>query len=254
MERNQARFARVAHALLGDAVRSVVEVGARDCRETLGFRALYRDARIYAFECNPATLPLCRERVAGQPGITLVERAVSDRAGRLRFYPIDPAATPAGRYNPGASSLLRASGAYEHEDYVQTEIEVEAVTLEGFMREAGLEDIDLLWMDIQGAELAALRGLGERIAAVKLIHLEAEFVEIYAGQPLFPEVRSFLEAHGFRFIGFTIWAAHSADAVFANTRRFGVFDTLRALAAEPLLAKKRLAWAGHRLRRHLSGA
>ena len=66
------------------------------------------------------------------------------------------------------------------------------------------------------------------------------------------EVRTFLEAHGFRFIGFTIWSTHSADAVFASTRRFGPFDALRAMAAEPLLARKRLSYARHRLGRRLS--
>ena len=40
-----------------EAVRSIVEVGARDCAETLDFHRVYSGARILAFECNPATLP-----------------------------------------------------------------------------------------------------------------------------------------------------------------------------------------------------
>jgi FkbM family methyltransferase len=243
LERNLSRFTALARSLLGDEVRWIVEVGARDCRETLGFAELFPRARILAFECNPDTLPACRAAVQGRLQIKLVEKAVTDRPGRVKFYPVDPAT------NPGASSLLRASGRYELEQYRQREIEVQAVTLESFLQAEAVPRVDLLWMDIQGAELSALRGLGARLADVKLVHTEVEFEEIYAGQPLFPEVRAYLEAGGFRFLGFTIYARHSADAVFANRAAFGALALLRALAANPLLVRKRLQYFRHRIKR-----
>ncbi len=245
MERNLARFAALARSLLGEDVRWIVEVGARDCRETLDFAALFPQARVFAFECNPDTLPACRAAVRGNPRITLVEKAAAETEGRVRFYPVDPAT------NPGASSLLKASGRYALEQYRQTEIEVEAVRLETFLAQAGIPRIDLLWMDLQGAELAALKGLGARLADVALIHAEVEFEEIYAGQPLFPEVRTHLEAAGFSFLGFTIYAKHSADAVFASRRAFGRYALLRAVAGQPLLLRKRLQYGRHRLKRLL---
>jgi FkbM family methyltransferase len=245
LERNLARFSALARSLLGDDVRWIVEVGARDCRETLGFSALFPQARVFAFECNPDTLPACRAAVQGSDQIRLIEKAAAERSGKVKFYPVNPAT------NPGASSLLRASGRYELENYDQREIEVETVTLESFMQAEGIPRIDLLWMDIQGAELAALRGLGARLADVALIHTEVEFEEVYTGQPLFAEVRRFLEAQGFRFLGFTIYARHSADAVFANRKSFGTRAVLRALAAHPLLVRKRLQYARHRLKRRL---
>ena len=245
MERNLSRFATLARALLPDKVRWIVEVGARDCRETLGFGELFPSASIAAFECNPDTLPACRAAVAGRQNIRLVEKAVSERPGQLAFYPVDPA------INAGASSLYEATGSYQLEQYPQRRIEVEAVTLESFMAAEAIPRIDLLWMDIQGAELAALHGLGARIADVALIHAEVEFEEIYRGQPLFPEVHAFLESRGFRFLGFTIYARHSADAVFANREAFGEFQILRALAASPLLLRKRLQYLRHRVKRRL---
>jgi FkbM family methyltransferase len=245
LERNLARFAAIARSLLGDETRWIVEVGARDCQESLGFASLFPQARVYAFECNPDTLPACRAAVQGQARIKLVEKAAAQRGGRVKFYPVNPAT------NPGASSLLRASGSYSLEQYQQCEIEVDTVTLESFLQAEAIPRIDLLWMDIQGAELAALKGLGTRLGDVALIHAEVEFEEIYSGQPLFPEVRAFLEAGGFRFLGFTIYARHSADAVFANRKIFGAHTILRALAAHPLLVRKRLQYARHRLKRRL---
>ncbi len=245
MERNLSRFASLARALLGERVSWIVEVGARDCRETLGFAELFPSARIFAFECNPDTLPACRAAAQGQSRIRLVEKAVAEFGGKVKFYAANPAT------NPGASSLLKASGRYALEQYRQSEIEVEAVNLKSFLEAESIPRIDLLWMDIQGAELAALKGLGARLADVALIHAEVEFEEIYAGQPLFPEVRTFLRSQGFRFLGFTIYARHSADAVFANRRVLGGLATLRALAARPLLVRKRLQYLRHRIKRRL---
>jgi FkbM family methyltransferase len=242
LERNLTRFIAVARSLLQD-VTCIVEVGARDCRETLGFAESFPAARIYALECNPDTLPACRKAVAGRASITLIEKAAAEQAGRLKFYPVDPAT------NPGASSLFRASGKYRLEEYRQREIEVEATTLASVVERE--PRIDLLWMDIQGAELSALKGLGPRLADVGLVHLEAEFEEIYAGQPLFADVRAFLEKAGFSFLGFTIYARHSADAVFANARRFSAAARVTAMARNSIIVRKRLQYARHRLKRRL---
>lgn len=250
------RFAQIADALLGSRVGTIVELGARDCAETLDFRRAFPAARIFAFECNPATLPACREALRGVERVRLVEKAVSDREGTVRFYPTDPARTRTkhAHGNPGASSLFRARPDYPHETYVQNEVEVEATTLERVMREEKIDSIDLLWMDIQGAELLALKGLGSRLRDVKLIHLEVEFLPIYEGQPLFPEVHRHLRAHGFRLAGFTSYSRYSADAVYAAPALLPGPLAVAALAwRHPYLARLRLRRARHRVKRFLIG-
>jgi FkbM family methyltransferase len=256
VERNLERFCAIARDALGaDGVRTIVEIGARDCRETLGFHAAFPAARIHTFECNPATLPQCRAAVAGKPAITLVERAVSNAPGPVTFYAIDQARTETGieNGNPGASSLLQASGKFELETYVQKPVTVEAIRLGDYLEENGVGSVDLLWMDIQGAELMALEGAGKRLDSVKLIHTEVEFVEIYSGQPLFPGIKRFLEARGFAFLGFTIYARHSADAVFANKRLVPPARRLAAVRRNRFLLAKRLTWLRHRAKRLVGG-
>lgn len=250
------RFAEIAGAIYGDRpVNTIVEVGARDCSETLDFEAAFPQARIVAFECNPATLPTCRQNVLGRERVKLIEKAVSDRSGRVPFYPTDPERTvskhPGG--NPGASSLFRALPDYPHETYVQNEITVETTTLAEVMRAEAIEAIDILWMDVQGAELLALKGLGERIAAVGLIQVETEFIPIYQGQALFSDVHAFLRPHGFRLLGFTSYSRYTADAVYASARIAGVVDTLRLSLRHPYLVRNRLTRIRHRLKRALTG-
>ena len=58
---------------------------------------------------------------------------------------------------------------------------------------------DFLKLDIQGAELLALRGGEKMLEEVLVIQTEVEFVELYKGQALFADVDSFLRDRNFQF-------------------------------------------------------
>jgi FkbM family methyltransferase len=234
-ERQLTTFLEFVDGTLGlDSIKTVIEAGARDCTETAEFSRCLPNAFIYSFECNPSTLPTCRDVIKHLPNATLIEQAVADQDGVISFYPInqDLTDTEWEDGNPGASSLFKASGEYPPERYVQDEITVSATKLGTFLNEERIPCVDLLWMDIQGAELMALIGLGDRVHEIKAIHTELEFFEIYSDQPLFAEIRRFLNRRGFRLAAFTSVGPYSADAIFLNTnvatsawRRFGLYTT-----------------------------
>jgi FkbM family methyltransferase len=54
-----------------------------------------------------------------------------------------------------------------------------------------------LMMDIQGAELMALRNAENRLRDALVLHLEVEFLPLYKNQPLFSDVERFLRERGF---------------------------------------------------------
>jgi FkbM family methyltransferase len=249
-------FLECADRLLGlPTISIVVELGARDCSETRAFSERLPQAAIYAFECNPATLPECRAVTRSLPNVTLIEAAATNLEGRISFYATDPDATLTSwaNGNPGASSLLRASGKYPVEHYVQSEVEVSATTLGTFCSDRDIDHIDLLWMDIQGSELMALAGAREVLPAISLIHTEVAFVEIYSGQPLFSELHLFLRRAGFRLARFTSDGLYSADAMFVNLRVLGsrrqraVLIVRDAAVSRFFMARRRLSAT---MRRH----
>jgi FkbM family methyltransferase len=218
MEQSQKKFIESIRSFPGIPVSTVVEVGARDCRETVQFAKEFPQARIYAFECNEETLSLCRKAVEEFPAVTLVEKAVSDTDGKISFFPIDTekTQTPHADGNPGASSIFRASGKYKAERYVQREIRVESTRLDSFLKSFNIPRIDVLWMDAQGSERKILEGLGDHIRDVKFIHTEVEFEEIYTGQPLFWEMVHFLKRHGFSLFKFTSFSKSFGDGIFIH--------------------------------------
>jgi len=58
---------------------------------------------------------------------------------------------------------------------------------------------DYLKLDIQGAELVALRNAEKILKDTLIIHTEVEFAPLYRGQPLFAEIDQYLRAKGFVF-------------------------------------------------------
>lgn len=61
--------------------------------------------------------------------------------------------------------------------------------------ELGQEPV--LILDIQGAELRALKGLGALLSGFTVLEVEVSEQEIYQGQPLLSDIDEFLQSHGF---------------------------------------------------------
>jgi FkbM family methyltransferase len=211
---------KIVEKYLGKKVEVIFEFGSRYGEDTIEFAKIYPKSKIYAFECNPKTLSICKKNTEKYLNIKLIEKAVGDIDGTIKFYPINPNKTKTTWEdgNQGASSLFKASGKYPIEEYVQDEVEVPIVKLSTIMKEYSLSHIDILWMDIQGAELLALRGLENQLDNVYFIHTEVEFMEIYESQPLFTEIKNYLLGYNFFFYGFTNKSEFSGDAVFINRK------------------------------------
>lgn len=217
VQRVFTRLVEVYRSALPDRPAHVIfDVGARDCEDSGLFAQTFADATVHAFECNPDTLPACRKMAASNGRIRLNENAVSDRAGRISFYQTDPdrTLTEAPALAPGTSSMFVATGNYPEERYAQRKIDVEAITLEDYIRKQAIPAVDILWMDVQGAEVLVLKGLGKRIGDLACIHAEVEFFEIYEGQAMYRDVDTLLRSLGFRLAGFTSYSRYAADAVY----------------------------------------
>lgn len=208
-------FSKIANRILPRKINTIIEIGARDCAETIAFSKYFPDAKILTFECNPYTLKICRERVEDNKNIHLVEKAIGDYTGEIDFFSSIP--TQNHEWNPGASSIYKVNRNLVT-DIQQQKVTVPITTLKEILLEHKISSVDLLWMDIQGAELSALKGAGEYLNTIALIHSEVEFMNMYEGQPLFKDIELFLQENGFTLLTFTSMGKHSADAVFVNKR------------------------------------
>jgi FkbM family methyltransferase len=230
----------VADELIGSKnIKTIFEFGSRYGEDTAEFAIKYPGATVYAFECNPKSLAVLKEKIRPYSNIIFNENAISDTNETISFYQIDENKTKTtwADGNQGASSIFKASGKYPIEEYHQNKIEVKAVSLFSFMSENIVPGIDILWMDIQGAELKALKGLADKSAVTKIVHLEVEFIEIYDGQPLFKDINKYFIQHNFFLLGFTSRTNYSGDAIYVNRNYFTQVQIDTAFSLIPVQKK-----------------
>lgn len=80
-------------------------------------------------------------------------------------------------------------------------ISLDLLSLEDALKQADIQEIDFLSLDIQGAEYDVLQGSKELIQKNCLgIQLEVEFVKIYKNQKLFSDINQLMESMGFELI------------------------------------------------------
>jgi len=207
------------------AVLTILELGAHDGRDTLELYERFR-AEIHAFECHPDLIRDLRERLRPFNSIHLVERAVWDSNGRIPFYPVIRTVKDGEEIsNRGASSCFLAREDY-HQSYEQAATEVDSIRLDSYCAEHEIDRIDLLCMDVQGAALHALRGMGHYLRKVRYLIAEIEKRPLYHGQDLYPEVKAYLESYGFLEV-----AEVRRDAWFSDFMFVGQPDWMLPLTA-----------------------
>jgi FkbM family methyltransferase len=211
---------------------SIYELGSRDGEDAARLSAAAPHAQVVAFECNPDTVAAVQRRLADVPNARAMDLAVTDFDGSATFYKIDPQRTVTTWEdgNPGASSLYVATGNYPVEEYVQTPVNVRAARLDTLIDADTIPPPEMLWIDLQGAELAALRGLGAHLGQVGLVYVELSFLDIYEGQPLAKEVIGFLRSAGFTIAAVPWKGEFQCEVVFVNLRLLGPSARSRASA------------------------
>jgi FkbM family methyltransferase len=157
-----------------------------DCGANLGiyscaFAALAGESgHVFAFEPLPRAVAALRDNLNynGFGNVTIVEAAVAEKEGTAVL--------------DCSGSSVAASIVY---DFGKREsVSVPTVSLSNFAARVGLERVDLVKMDIEGAEYLAVEGAKELIAKLK----PTIILELFSGDENVPRVIELLRTHGYR--------------------------------------------------------
>lgn len=181
-------------AELGINVTGVVHAGAHEGQEV----AVYRKrglSPIILYEANPHIAARLRTRFGGSDDVVVIEAAVSDKAGTATFNIAN---------SDQSSSLLDLkthTELYPEVAYVE-QVEVQTLTLDASLSQLAQNGTEvgranLLVIDVQGAELMALRGAPQTLAQIDAIQLEVNYSELYDGCPSIWDLDHFFEPLGF---------------------------------------------------------
>jgi FkbM family methyltransferase len=196
----------------------ILDIGSRDCIQSIEFTKYFPNSTVYAFECNPNTLELCKKNIEHYKNIKLIEGAINEYDGKCKFYPInkDKTITTWKDGNPGASSLFLATGDYPHETYIQDEIVVNCHRIDTILKKDNTVRVNLIWMDLQGAELLALKSMGNILNNVDYIFTEVSHKPLYHGQVLFTELHDFLCKNNFTCMTNVNISGWQEDVIYKN--------------------------------------
>jgi FkbM family methyltransferase len=167
----------------------ILDIGSRDLDQSIEFSTVYPEAKIYAFEPNPAQFSICEQKSKAYSQINVFQKAISENNGTLDFY--------VTHGNVGASSLLEPISVPFGTTQAFSKIQVESIRLKDWLYENKITEVDVLWIDAQGLELSVLKSLEETIQKVKFIHCEAAERPYYKGHLLKNEVDEFLKQQNF---------------------------------------------------------
>jgi FkbM family methyltransferase len=121
---------------------------------------------------------------------------LSDKEGEATLY-VTKAPMCTSLYPPNEPYLARFANLPDLVN-LDFEIEIETTTLDNFCASEGVEEIDFLQIDVQGADLNVLQGTTQLLQRSGLvIQIEVEFAHLYKNQPLFSDIDTFLRKQGF---------------------------------------------------------
>jgi len=188
----------------------IVEVGSFNGKDTLRLANSFPNAKVYGFEPVPELYSVAVRRCLKRSNVKILQLAVSNETGWTSI-------NISGGTSRASSSILDPGPIGQHFRGIkfdeENKVSVATIKLSDWITNTGLEKIDLLWIDVQGAEGLVLHGLEDKLHLVKMIYSEVNFEESYSGTILFDEVKDFLLARGFSLE--QVWRdGPSGDALF----------------------------------------
>jgi FkbM family methyltransferase len=144
-------------------------------------------AEVHAFEPSPMAAESLRRTFAGEGSVRIVAVALANQAGEATLF-------AGGAGSRLASLMPRAAHAAETAGAVAVSVE----RLDTYLTREAISRVDLLKLDVEGFELAALRGLGDQLRpeVVDVIQFEYGGTSLDAGATL-RDLHQLLTAHGY---------------------------------------------------------
>jgi FkbM family methyltransferase len=143
----------------------IFDVGANVGEWTMSAARHWPRARIHAFEPSADTFVKLEAATTGMP-VTCVRSAVSDRSGQVQLHEVPGL--------PGLSSLHARDLSTHGMEMTATE-DVDAVTLDEYCDAHNITTIDVLKLDVEGHELAALHGARGLLENGRIKFIQFEF-------------------------------------------------------------------------------
>ena len=160
------------HRVVGPGM-TVLDIGAhvgfyaRQCAELVG-----NNGRVLAFEPHPRTFAVLEQNTARFSQVSVHQMAIAEERGTAELHDyLMMSASGSLNYDPQLADLQRSQTTDNdhaprlNEGFAAQTFTVDTAPIDAILAEKGIERVDFVKMDIEGAELGALRSMRQTIAA-----------------------------------------------------------------------------------------
>uniref|UniRef100_B8HU12 Methyltransferase FkbM family n=1 Tax=Cyanothece sp. (strain PCC 7425 / ATCC 29141) TaxID=395961 RepID=B8HU12_CYAP4 len=175
----------------------VIHVGAHEGQEAADYAAM-GVKQVLFIEANPTVFQRLQANLTNYPQMQAVNCAISDRNAPVNLHLTS--------MDQSSSILPLKLHQQVYPDITETaQIVVASKTLDVLLQDLDLNPGDFNWLnlDIQGAELLALKGAENLLSYVDAINTEVNFTELYADCALIDQIDDFLRQRGFERVAVT---------------------------------------------------
>jgi FkbM family methyltransferase len=200
-----------------DAV--IFDVGAHRGETALAFREWFPEARIFSFEPFGASYDILSKVAHADSNIHALRFGLGDKREMKKFYSNAVAATNSLLPTNPVASKIYEPGIFETREVVQAEFR----TADDFAAEYHIGSIDILKLDVQGAEHLVMKGADKLLksGAIRVISAEIIARQTYEGQlDVVDTLRTYYDA------GFTLYNTYNPSlARDGSLRQFDAIFT-----------------------------
>jgi FkbM family methyltransferase len=206
----------VLKALMAREPIVLIDVGASDGAFAASLEREYGFKRALLIEPQPARVKQLRTMFSG-PNVVILETALAEQEGQRTMevlnWDYSSSLLPVDRSRSSVLERIDLS--------VRETITVPVSTLDDQCRTFALDSVDLLKLDVQGAELMVLRGAEETLRRTRFVLSEVSFRPYYVGGATFEQIFSHMREKGFRLLGLTEGFRDSSGELVEADALFG---------------------------------
>jgi FkbM family methyltransferase len=193
----------------------IVEGGMADGSDTLFFSEHLTKGAVYAFEPLPAFFFQAAKQLMMRTNVKLFNKALSEKTQNYTLYVSDQN----GNTSCSSSILKPKDHLWFHPQVTfKQEVSVSGVNLDDWMKEQSISKIDLLWLDIQGAEPAVLRAAPQTLPKIRYIYTEVSLIETYETVLLYKDLKVWMTEQGFEVVFEDLPWKDMGNVLFRNTK------------------------------------
>jgi len=187
-ERNQTEREAVSEIIRAADGAVIVELGAYHGEELEWVRKI-GFGRYVMVEADPRHAEWIRGH-RNLDGVDFIEAAIADHDGQALMYLADNDILR----QKCSSSIRKPKEHLRHFPWCtfNQKTMVSCVTLDALCSSFGLEKIDLIWSDLQGAERDMIAGGAETLKQARYLLMESDSCEMYEGQAMRDELTAML--------------------------------------------------------------